>query len=93
MTHAYAEMEVSAGAFKEIEGKLREAGYQDQIHEGPTLDMHGIGLVIRETTERDRLIDDLLLAKENLQRAGMIGLVSKKHAIRTIEQAIQEVSS
>jgi hypothetical protein len=46
MTHTYATMEVSEATFKEIEAKLRAAGYDHALMDlGSTLDMHGIALV------------------------------------------------
>lgn len=47
MTHTYAILQVSREAFDEIEGKLLEAGYEDQIHEEDgvvVIDMHGIAI-------------------------------------------------
>lgn len=45
-THTYAELEVSAEAYAEIEGKLREAGYDHAFMDDGTIDMHGIGIVL-----------------------------------------------
>lgn len=42
-THTFAELEVSAAAYDEIAGKLREAGYDHAFNEG-AIDMHGIGV-------------------------------------------------
>lgn len=47
-THTYAMLEISHEAFGEILKKLRDAGYQDQIHteDGQlAIDMHGLALV------------------------------------------------
>jgi hypothetical protein len=45
-TYTYVAMKVSEATFKEIEAKLRAAGYEGQIHDdGATLDMHDIALV------------------------------------------------
>lgn len=50
-THTFAELGVSAAAYDEIAGKLREAGYDHAFIEatvgsgGLVIDMHGIGLV------------------------------------------------
>ncbi len=49
-THTYAVLEVSPEAFREIRAKLEAADYHHAIHEnaddGPTIDMHGIGLAV-----------------------------------------------
>jgi len=57
MTHTYAELEVSRATYDEIAQKLRAAGYQHVfINAGPpdaatpTIDMHGIGLILEGTT-------------------------------------------
>jgi len=46
-THTYAVLEISRKAFKEIEGKLKRAGYEDQFHvedNARVIDMHGIAI-------------------------------------------------
>lgn len=43
MTHTFATLEVSAEAYDEIAGKLREAGYDHAFVTG-AIDMHGIGI-------------------------------------------------
>jgi len=55
MTHTYAELEVSRATYDEIAQKLREAGYDhvfmpERGRETPTIDMHGIGLILEGTT-------------------------------------------
>jgi hypothetical protein len=59
MTHTYATLEVSRAAYDEIASKLREAGYDhvfipDRIGAAPTIDMHGIGLVVEDIDEGSR---------------------------------------
>lgn len=54
-THTYAVMEVSEAAFREIEEKLRDAGYTWSLHDG-TLDMHGIALQIEAPERRAQRI-------------------------------------
>lgn len=52
MTYTYALMEVSESTYREISQKLWAAGYRHAFHEDqngqPTLDMHGIALIIEE---------------------------------------------
>jgi hypothetical protein len=49
VTHTFAELEVSRETYEEIEGKLREAGYDHAFgHDRGAIDMHGIGLVREE---------------------------------------------
>ncbi|MCP6727345.1 MAG: hypothetical protein KJI69_05050 [Patescibacteria group bacterium] len=43
MTHTFAKLEVSESAYKEIEYKLKEAGYDHTFIEG-AIDMQGIAL-------------------------------------------------
>lgn len=47
-THTYAILEVSETVFDEIEGKLKDAGYDDIFHEdseyGIVIDMHGLAV-------------------------------------------------
>lgn len=44
MTHTYATLEISELAFKEIEAKLKAAGY-DHVFDGNIIDMHGLALI------------------------------------------------
>lgn len=47
MTRTYAVVEVSPGAYTEIGGKLRDAGYDHAFHAdggGEVIDMHGLAL-------------------------------------------------
>lgn len=47
MTRTYALVEVSAAAYTEIGGKLRDAGYDHAFHAGSggeVIDMHGLAL-------------------------------------------------
>ena len=55
MTYTYAELAVSRATYDEIAQKLRAADYHQAFHaergrETPTIDMHGIGLVLEGTT-------------------------------------------
>lgn len=43
-THTFAELEVSPETYREIEGKLRQAGYHHAFVDG-AIDMMGIGLI------------------------------------------------
>lgn len=61
MTHTYAELEVSAQTYTEIARKLREAGYDHAFIESghsvsKTIDMHGIGLVVKPEPRLLRLV-------------------------------------
>lgn len=47
-TYTYALLEVSPAAHREIESKLRAAGYDHALHEDGVIDMHGIALVVSE---------------------------------------------
>lgn len=49
MTHTYVTLEISELAFKEIETKLKVAGY-NHAFDGNIIDMHGLAL-IQETPE------------------------------------------
>lgn len=49
-THSFVTMEVSDFTFKEIENKLREAGYNHVFIDG-AIDMHGIGLIKEKPPE------------------------------------------
>ncbi len=51
ITHTYALLEVSPGAYEEIAGKLRAAGYDHAFDEG-AIDMHGLALT-KSVPERD----------------------------------------
>jgi hypothetical protein len=44
-THTLAILNISAEAYEEIKNKLLVAGY-DHVFDGPTIDMHGIGLEV-----------------------------------------------
>lgn len=65
MTHTYAELEVSRATYDEIAAKLREAGYDHAFmpergrHE-PTIDMHGIGLILEGTQMAEKITDAAL---------------------------------
>lgn len=59
MTHTYAELAVSRATYDEIAGKLREAGYDhaflpERGRDEPTIDMHGIGLIVEAIEEGSR---------------------------------------
>ena len=43
MTHTYAILEISSGAYAEIKQKLSDAGYQHAFHDD-VIDMHGIAV-------------------------------------------------
>lgn len=49
-THTYAIMEVPREVFEVVKAKLEDAGYQHAIHDGDTLDMHGVALRVAEST-------------------------------------------
>lgn len=56
MTHTYAELEVSRATYDEIAQKLRAAGYDhafipERGRDTPTIDMHGIGVIVERTTD------------------------------------------
>ena len=49
MTHTYATLWLSPPAYREIEKKLKDAGYVDCFHkeqEGIVIDLHGIAVVL-----------------------------------------------
>lgn len=54
-THTYAILDVSPAAYREIEGKLRDAGYEHLLNddgEGHTvIDMHGLALRVDPDVE------------------------------------------
>lgn len=52
VTHTFAELEVSAAAYDEIAAKLREAGYDHAFTDEGAIDMHGIGLVREQDSQR-----------------------------------------
>lgn len=52
-THTFAKLEVTAAAYDEIAGKLREAGY-DHVFIDDAIDMHGIGLTRMPETASER---------------------------------------
>jgi hypothetical protein len=59
MTHTYAELPVSRATYDEIAAKLREAGYDhvfmpERGRDEPTIDMHGIGLIVEAIDEGSR---------------------------------------
>lgn len=76
MTHTYTELEVSRAVYDEIAAKLREAGYdhafmRESSMTEPTIDMHGIGLVLEGTHVAEQktaapLTDDMMI-EINLQ--------------------------
>jgi hypothetical protein len=47
MAHTYAIVEVSKEVYKEIRGKLEEAGYGHAVEDG-IMDMHGLALKVAE---------------------------------------------
>jgi hypothetical protein len=54
-THTFALLELSPAAYDEIAGKLREADYHHAfVDDEGTIDMHGIGIVKKETTDDER---------------------------------------
>lgn len=62
MTHTYAELEVSRATYDEIAQKLRDAGYDhafmpERNRESPTIDMHGIGLILEGTAMAEQITD------------------------------------
>lgn len=55
MTYTYAILEVTRATFKEIERKLRKAGYYDALSgagEVSLIDMNGIALEIEDEKEK-----------------------------------------
>ena len=58
-TYTYAILSVSPATYREIAGKLKDAGYEDQFHNdrdgGTVIDMHGIALA-ENTTGQTELI-------------------------------------
>lgn len=57
-THTYAVLELSEAAVKEIEAKLRAAGYEDQFHQEDgriVIDMHGIAVAPELSTSAKEL--------------------------------------
>ena len=65
MTHTYAELEVSRATYDEIAQKLRDAGYDhafmpERGRHAPTIDMHGIGLILEGTQMAEKITDAAL---------------------------------
>lgn len=54
MTYTYAILEVTITVYAEIYAALIAAGYADQITEAGVIDMHGIGLQMKTTSDDDR---------------------------------------
>lgn len=51
-THTFAMLDLSPAAFREIQEKLKAAGYEDQFHEVDgkiAIDMHGIAVIEGKT--------------------------------------------
>lgn len=51
MTYTYAILEVTITVYAEIYAALIAAGYADQITEDGVIDMHGIGLQMKTTSD------------------------------------------
>lgn len=67
-THTYVILELSKPAFKEIEQKLMDAGYQHAMHEddGRTvIDMHGIAVADEEKTRQSSKSADRVKGQES----------------------------
>lgn len=87
-THTFAELAISARAWDEIAGLLRDAGYQHafqiEVREGrpdETIDMHGIGLTKRSEPIIEHRGDSLMITGETAQECS--DLLTLKNYLNT----------
>lgn len=85
MTHTFAELEVSAAAYDEIAGKLREAGYGHAFVDG-AIDMHGIGLTRGAATEIDDALQKANSDLRVLRETGALYMDEVSKLMRRLEQ-------
>jgi hypothetical protein len=76
VTYTYAKLVISLEAYREIRGKLDEAGYNEQFHSdlenGELIDMHGVALAPDISNNRERLeIYEMLRRMERQHVGGM----------------------